>query len=119
MKVKLFFLLGIVMCCTAKGQQKIRLQNDWEFVKQDLGGIWEAVRPVKPGNPEDVPYWTKVTLPHCVNAEWLGRFKKEYITSRGSGLACSMQWYFSGLMREQRPRRYGSTCKDFGRFTKD
>ncbi|RYY53638.1 MAG: glycoside hydrolase family 2, partial [Chitinophagaceae bacterium] len=37
-------------------------------MKQDLGGIWEAVRPVPAGGPESVPVWTSVTLPHCVNA---------------------------------------------------
>lgn len=51
------------------GQQRTRLSNDWQFLRQDLGGIWEAVRPVKVGNPEDVPLWAKVTLPHCYNAE--------------------------------------------------
>jgi beta-galactosidase len=49
-------------------QQSTRLNNNWQFLKQDLGGIWEAVRPVKAGNPEDVPLWTNVSLPHCVNA---------------------------------------------------
>jgi len=49
-------------------QQKTRLINGWEFLKQDLGGIWEAVRPVGKGNPESVPLWEQVTLPHCVNA---------------------------------------------------
>ena len=60
-------LLLIVIYLSA--QRSIRLNDDWEFVKQDIGGIWEAVRPVKQGNPEDVPIWTKVSLPHCVNAE--------------------------------------------------
>jgi beta-galactosidase len=50
-------------------QKKIRLNTGWEFLKQDLGGIWEAVRPVEAGFPESVPLWEKVTLPHCVNAE--------------------------------------------------
>ncbi len=50
-------------------QQSIRLNNNWEFLKQDLGGVWEAVRPVTMGNPESVPLWQKVSLPHCVNAE--------------------------------------------------
>ena len=27
------------------------------------------MRPVKEGNPESVPLWTNVSLPHCVNAE--------------------------------------------------
>ena len=50
-------------------QQAVRLNQNWEFLKQDLGGIWEAVRPVGQGNPESVPLWQKVTLPHCVNAQ--------------------------------------------------
>ncbi len=50
-------------------QQKMRLTDNWEFVKQDAGGIWEIVRPVGKGNPESVPLWTPVQLPHCVNAE--------------------------------------------------
>ena len=49
-------------------QQRHRLNNHWEFVKQDLGGIWEAVRPYKEGDPEASPIWEQVTLPHCFNA---------------------------------------------------
>lgn len=52
----------------AVAQQSVRLNTNWEFLKQDLGGIWEAVRPVGVGNPESVPLWEKVALPHCVNA---------------------------------------------------
>lgn len=59
----IFFLNGI-----NSAQQKTRLNGNWEFLKQDLGGIWEAVRPVVPGNPESVPLWEKVNLPHCFNA---------------------------------------------------
>jgi len=59
-----FFLLAL----TGSAQQKIRLNDHWEFLKQDLGGIWEAVRPVGKGNPESVPLWENVSLPHCVNA---------------------------------------------------
>jgi beta-galactosidase len=60
-----FFLFAISLAA----QQIKRLNDNWEFLKQDIGGIWEAVRPVKKGNPEEVPLWTKVSLPHCVNAE--------------------------------------------------
>ena len=49
-------------------QQKKRLNENWEFLKQDIGGIWEAVRPIVKGNPESVPLWDSVSLPHCVNA---------------------------------------------------
>jgi len=68
MKLKFVFLFLVLYCQTSTGQQSIRLNENWEYLRQDLGGIWEAVRPVKKGNPEDVPSWTKVTLPHCVNA---------------------------------------------------
>lgn len=70
MKTKVnWFLLFLLSCQILSAQQKTRLINNWEFLKQDIGGIWEAVRPVKQGNPEDVPIWTKVSLPHCVNAD--------------------------------------------------
>lgn len=71
MKLIRFFFACAILCFSlaAQAQQKTRLTEGWEFLKQDVGGIWEAVRPVKPGNPESVPIWTKVTLPHCVNAE--------------------------------------------------
>jgi beta-galactosidase len=69
MKLKLLFslLLGFYVSIS-QAQQKIRLIDNWEFVKQDLGGVWEAVRPVTKGNPESVPVWDSVSLPHCVNA---------------------------------------------------
>jgi beta-galactosidase len=62
-----FFCLCLFI--QAKAQNTVRLNDNWEFLRQDLGGIWEAVRPVGKGNPESVPLWTKVNLPHCVNAE--------------------------------------------------
>ncbi|HEY4111871.1 sugar-binding domain-containing protein, partial [Puia sp.] len=45
--------------------------DNWEFIRQDIGGVWEAVRPVPggaTGGPESVPVWQAVRLPHCVNA---------------------------------------------------
>lgn len=73
MKNVLFTCLFLFCCLTAVGKvpskQKIRLTDNWEYLKGDLGGIWEAVRPFSPGNPETVPIWQKVTLPHCFNAE--------------------------------------------------
>ncbi|QIL41601.1 glycoside hydrolase family 2 protein [Pedobacter sp. HDW13] len=65
--ISLFILLLSSNLLSA--QQSVRLNNNWEFLKQDLGGVWEAVRPVGAGNPESVPLWQKVSLPHCVNAE--------------------------------------------------
>lgn len=47
---------------------KIRLNENWEFLKEDLGSAWEAVRPAAQGSPEMVPLWETVTLPHCFNA---------------------------------------------------
>lgn len=47
--------------------EKVRLTGGWEFLQSDLGGIWESVRPG--GGSEAVPVWSKVTLPHCFNAE--------------------------------------------------
>ena len=53
---------------SAQGHNQ-RLNHSWEFLKGDLGGIWEAVRPVAKGRPEEVPLWSPVTLPHSFNAE--------------------------------------------------
>ena len=55
-------------CQLASAQQSTRLTDHWEFLRQDLGGVWEAVRPVGKGAPESVPVWQPVTLPHCMNA---------------------------------------------------
>ncbi|MEI8086463.1 MAG: glycoside hydrolase family 2 TIM barrel-domain containing protein [Paludibacter sp.] len=52
----------------AQTENSTRLNDNWKFLKSDLGGIWEAVRPVKEGNPESVPLWENVSLPHCFNA---------------------------------------------------
>lgn len=54
---------------TLHAQQTTRLNNGWQFLKQDLGSVWEAVRPIKAGDPESLPLWTDISLPHCVNAE--------------------------------------------------
>jgi len=70
--VKLILILlisSISIGLFAQVGTKIRLNNNWQFLKEDLGSAWEAVRPiVKPGNPECVPLWENVTLPHCFNA---------------------------------------------------
>lgn len=65
---RIVVVLLIALCGPIRAQHKVRLNEHWEFLKQDLGGIWEAVRPVGKGNPESVPLWQQVTLPHCVNA---------------------------------------------------
>jgi beta-galactosidase len=63
-----FFILALLCCVSSDAQQKTRLIHNWQFLKQDLGGVWEAVRSVAKGNPESVPAWDSVTLPHCFNA---------------------------------------------------
>ncbi|MFT3676625.1 MAG: glycoside hydrolase family 2 TIM barrel-domain containing protein [Chitinophagaceae bacterium] len=63
------FLVAICICLPLlQAQKSMRLNNGWEFLRQDLGGIWEAVRPVPKGGAESVPVWQPVSLPHCVNA---------------------------------------------------
>lgn len=74
MKRFLCNLCVLVICCSSlaakvPSQYKIRLTDNWEYLRGDLGGIWEAVRPAEPGSSETVPLWTLVTLPHCFNAE--------------------------------------------------
>lgn len=70
MKIKQACLLLLLLWSgLLPAQHSTRLTHNWEFLKQDIGGIWEIVRPVKAGNPETVPLWKKVQLPHCVNAE--------------------------------------------------
>jgi beta-galactosidase len=63
----LIVILAFIYSCQASAQQITRLNSNWEFLRQDLGGIWEAVRPVTTGNPESFPLWKQVTLPHCFN----------------------------------------------------
>ena len=42
------------------------LMQGWEYVRGDLGGIWETMRSDE--RALTLPVWTPVTLPHCVNA---------------------------------------------------
>lgn len=63
-------LLGLLLLPSMLlAQHKQRLNEGWEFLQQDIGSIWEAVRPVVKGGAESVPIWQKVQLPHCVNAK--------------------------------------------------
>ncbi|CDB83582.1 glycosyl hydrolase family 2 TIM barrel domain protein [Bacteroides clarus CAG:160] len=63
------FVVGDLYAKVPTTCHKIRLKDNWEFLRQDVGNIWELVRPVKKGQPEEQPIWTQVTLPHCFNAE--------------------------------------------------
>ncbi|TZF83096.1 glycoside hydrolase family 2 protein [Pedobacter sp. BS3] len=67
-KFQIISFIFVLTIQTLFAQQSRRLIHNWQFLRQDLGGIWEAVRPVGSGNPESVPLWQDVTLPHCFNA---------------------------------------------------
>lgn len=75
MTVRKFLSVFFVCCCCISvnalipSDKKIRLTEKWQFIRQDMGSVWEVMRPSKPGNPESVPLWQTVTLPHCFNAE--------------------------------------------------
>ncbi|HEX5553141.1 MAG TPA: glycoside hydrolase family 2 TIM barrel-domain containing protein [Chitinophagaceae bacterium] len=63
-------IIGLLVLCMSQSlsaQQNIRPTKGWEFLKEDLGSVWEAVRPAAPGSPQSVPVWDSVTLPHCFN----------------------------------------------------
>ena len=64
----LLIILEALLALPVAAQQTQRLTDHWQFLRGDLGGIWEAVRPTGNGTPDNVPIWTAVTLPHCVNA---------------------------------------------------
>src|SRR5690606_29640628 len=65
---KIFALLAGFGVYQLQAQESKRIDQEWDFLKSDLGGIWEAVRPVSAGNPESVPLWETINLPHCFNA---------------------------------------------------
>src|SRR5258706_12752749 len=64
---KALLIAGIFLCIQSLcAQVATRLNDNWEFIRRDLGGPWEAVRKV---GQESISSWQKVRLPHCVNAE--------------------------------------------------
>lgn len=74
MKRFLFSLLFPLLCLHSyaliPADRKQRLAESWEFIRQDMGSVWEVMRPVPgAGKPEAVPLWQEITLPHCFNAE--------------------------------------------------
>ncbi len=61
-------LLPLQLLALVPTENKRRLCEGWEFIKQDMGSVWEVMRPVPGmGKPEAVPLWESVTLPHCFN----------------------------------------------------
>jgi beta-galactosidase len=63
----ILLFLGIVLGYTQQPNDR-RLIHGWEFLKGDLGGIWEAVRSAGEGSADAIPAWEKIKLPHCFNA---------------------------------------------------
>ncbi len=47
-------------------QDSRTLTGGWQFVRKDLGGIWEVLR--SNDRALDLPVWSSVDLPHCYNA---------------------------------------------------
>lgn len=56
------FMLGLE---TIAQENKVRITDGWEYVKGDLGSVWEAFRPIKQSK---LPTWNNVQMPHCFNA---------------------------------------------------
>ncbi|HET8828614.1 MAG TPA: glycoside hydrolase family 2 TIM barrel-domain containing protein [Pelobium sp.] len=104
-RFKIFLAIAFLLTFfVARAQQSQRLTHNWEFLKSDLGGIWEANRPAKPGSSESVPLWTKVNLPHCFNAEDAVDPDVNYYQGPG--------WYRSNLKIEN-PYKNGRTILHF------
>ncbi|WP_372772068.1 glycoside hydrolase family 2 TIM barrel-domain containing protein [Mangrovibacterium sp.] len=68
MLILVFCVAGNLAQAQTLSHKSTRLTQNWQFIQQDLGGIWEAIRPAKAGSPETVPIWTDISLPHCFNA---------------------------------------------------
>ena len=70
MSNKKLLLIAVIMINYTIGiaQQTTTISNNWSYLKSDVGGIWEIVRLYNKSNPENVPAWSPVSLPHCVNA---------------------------------------------------
>ena len=66
LKLFIFFFLPTA---STYGQQKIRLDRGWQFLKQDLGGVWESVRDIGKTNSMSAVVWDSVSLPHCFNSK--------------------------------------------------
>lgn len=65
LKYFLFYLFILLNSVVLGQRSSVRLTQNWEFVKGDLGGIYEAIRPEKLSK---LPVWVKVDMPHCFNA---------------------------------------------------
>ncbi|HEY0609903.1 MAG TPA: glycoside hydrolase family 2 TIM barrel-domain containing protein [Chitinophaga sp.] len=104
MRNLLLTVLTIGVLQSARAQQQTRLAQPWEFIREDLGSAWEAVRPVTEGSPESVPLWEKVTLPHCFNARDAVDPDQNYYEGPG--------WYRT-VLELQNPYAQGRTLLHF------
>ncbi|WP_207532299.1 glycoside hydrolase family 2 TIM barrel-domain containing protein [Desertivirga arenae] len=94
----------VVTSLYSYSQQTKRINSGWQYLRQDLGSVWEAVRPVAKGSSESVPLWTDVTLPHCFNAQ--DGVDPELNYYQGPG------WYKTSL-RVDNPYHQGRTLLHF------
>jgi beta-galactosidase len=69
--IELLFLFLLVLDLSAQNisLHQQRLTHNWQFIRLDFGGVWEALREAEPDSPAAVPLWENVSLPHCFNAE--------------------------------------------------
>ncbi len=110
MRLRLILLMlllsvsGFINAQSEERQNSKRLNDGWEFLKSDLGGIWEAVRPVKKGSSESVPIWEAVTLPHSFNASDAVDPDQNYYQGPG--------WYRTSLQIDN-PYKEGRTLLHF------
>ncbi|MCH3982084.1 MAG: hypothetical protein LKE41_09345 [Prevotella sp.] len=92
-------------------QNRRHIDSGWQFVRGDLGSIWEVWRPVQPGKPQAVPLWKAVTLPHCFNDTDACDPDENYYQGPG--------WYRT-LLKLHNPYPGGRTILEFeGAGTKD
>jgi beta-galactosidase len=73
MKRKMVFFLALLFfgfdSASSQNPYSSRISLGWEFSRGDLGGIWEAWRYEGKEQPNPVPAWEKVTVPHSFNAD--------------------------------------------------
>lgn len=104
-----------VLCCLALSlfagakvpvnENRVILSDGWEFLRSDVGSLWELVRPVPKGKPEEQPVWEKVSLPHSFNAEDAVDPDLNYYQGPG--------WYRT-LLEIDNPYSDGRTVLEFG-----
>ena len=63
----LIFIILVTLSVSVNSQPRTtRLISGWQYLKGDLGGIWEAVGSAH-GQRDGAGEWKTVTLPHCFN----------------------------------------------------